>query len=76
MTMAALLLAAVLMVIVGSSFAEEWLRQREHVVWFVVFWMICGWLTVTALLLAVFDLLIVRRDARAARKAFRDGLRH
>jgi uncharacterized membrane protein YedE/YeeE len=73
-TMGALLAAAVLMIVVGSTFLEHWLAERGHLLWFVLFWGACGWLTVTALLLAAFDLLMLRVQARAARKAFRDNL--
>ena len=71
-TMAVLLGGAVLMIVLGSTIADEWLAG--HLLAFFLFWAICGWLTVTALLLAVFDLLMIRVQARAARKAFRDGL--
>ncbi len=73
-TMAALLAAAVLMIVLGSTVLEEWLAQSGHLLWFFLFWMACGWLTVTALLLALFDILMLRVQARAARKAFRDDL--
>ncbi len=73
-TMGALLGAAVLMIIVGSKLLDEWFAERGHLLWFMLFWAACGWLTITALLLAVFDILILRVQARSARKAFRDEL--
>ena len=68
-TMGLLLAVAVVMIIVGSSLFETWLN--EHVIRFILFWLVCGWLTVTALLLALFDLLMLRLQARAARNALR-----
>ena len=68
----ATLLGALGLIIVGTTFLREVLDHREHPVWFVVFWFACAWLTVLTLLLALFDLLIVRAQGRAARKAFRD----
>ena len=50
------------------------MNPREHP-WFVIlFWVACVWLTFTAMLLAIFDLLIVRLQARRARRALREKL--
>lgn len=69
--MFALLLLAMLMVFVGTTFFEEAINPRQHAGWFVVFWCACAWLTITALLLAIFDILILRRETRAMRKDLR-----
>ena len=66
--MSALLVVAVLMLIAGSTFLQETLNPREHAVRFILFWLACAWFTVTALLLALFDALMVRAQGRAARK--------
>ncbi|MEO5720410.1 MAG: hypothetical protein ABIR71_02940 [Chthoniobacterales bacterium] len=71
----ALLVLAVLMVIAGATFLQEALNPREHLGWFVIFWLACGWLTFTALLLALFDLLLVRAETRAARRVLKEQLR-
>ena len=73
--MAVLLSAAVLLIILGSTVLEEWLAEHGHLLWFILFWMACGWLTVTALLLALFDILMIRGQARQAQRAFRDELK-
>src|SRR3712207_1311766 len=73
--MGVLLGLAVLMIVIGSTVLEEWLAQHGRLLWFILFWMACGWLTVTALLLAVFDILMIRMQARQARRAFRDELK-
>ena len=67
-----LLGSAVLMVIAGSTFLQQMLNPREHFGWFALFWLICGWFTITALLLALFDLLMLRAEGRAARRALRE----
>ncbi len=71
-TMFAILGLAVFMLVAGSTFLRETLDHRVHAAWFIIFWLACGWLTATALLLALFDLLILRAQGRAARKAFRE----
>lgn len=73
-TMFGVLIGAVLMLVAGSTFLRGRLDPHEHVIWFLVFWLACAWMTVTAMLLAVFDLISVRREERAARRAFRDAL--
>jgi cytochrome bd-type quinol oxidase subunit 2 len=66
--MSALIVVAALMLIAGSTFLQETLNPREHAVRFILYWLACAWFTVTALLLALFDALMVRAQGRAARK--------
>jgi hypothetical protein len=33
-----------------------------------LYWLVCAWLTLTAILLALFDILVVRAQARKAEK--------
>ncbi|HEX8680204.1 MAG TPA: hypothetical protein VF683_09605 [Chthoniobacterales bacterium] len=73
--MGLLLAAAVLMIVLGSTVLEHWLALHGHLLWFILFWVACGWLTVTALLLALFDILMLRVQARAARKASGDQMK-
>jgi uncharacterized membrane protein len=69
-----LLALAVLMLLAGFTLFQSALNPREHP-WFVIlFWIICVWLTFTALLLAIFDLLMVRAEARKAQRALREKL--
>lgn len=67
-TMFVLLVLAMVLLFAGSTILLSALNPREHPVWFVLFWCACGWLTLTAILLAVFDLLIVRLEARRAKR--------
>ena len=62
------LLIALFMMVGGSTFLTSALDPREHPPRFILFWLACAWVTVAALLLALFDLLMVRRDARALRE--------
>lgn len=71
--MASLLFVALAMIIVGFL-GQRWFEPREHPVGFIVFWVACGWVTVTALLLAVLDLLLLRAQARQGREALREAL--
>src|SRR5438874_12300854 len=73
-TMAVALLVAVLMLVAGLTVLRPWLDPHEHPWRFIFFWFACAWETLLVLLLALFDLLLVRLQARAARKAFREKL--
>ena len=56
----------------GTTFLQPFLSPREHPGRFILFWIGCAWLTFLALLLAVFDLLTMKMQARAARKILRE----
>jgi hypothetical protein len=68
------LVIAMLMLFSGTTFLQPLLSTREHRGWFVLFWVACAWLTLTALLLALFDLLMLRAQDRAARKILSEKL--
>ncbi len=68
------LVVGMFMVFLGTTFLQPLLSPREHPGWFVFFWGTCAWFTLTALLLALFDLLILRVQDRAARKILRKKL--
>jgi uncharacterized membrane protein len=69
-----LLALAVLLLLLGFTVLQSALNPREHP-WFVIlFWLVCVWLTFTALLLAIFDLLMIRLDARKGQRAMREKL--
>ncbi|HEX4639697.1 MAG TPA: hypothetical protein VH170_09435 [Chthoniobacterales bacterium] len=73
--MAFLLGVAVLLLISGLTFLQPLLNPHEHP-WFVIFfWIVCVWLTFTATLLALFDLLLVRAQARRAQRELREKLK-
>ena len=67
-----LLTLALLLLIAGFTFLRPALNPREHPWRVILFWIICIWLTFTALLLALFDLLILRLQTRRAERALRE----
>jgi hypothetical protein len=73
-TMAMLLAGALVLIVLGLVGAKTWLEPHEHSVRFILFWFACAWITFTALLLALLDLLVVRTAARQARKALREEI--
>ena len=74
-TMFVVLILAMVLLFAGTTFLQPFLSPREHPGWFIFFWVACAWLTFLALLLAVFDLLTVKMQARAARRILREKLR-
>ncbi len=71
-TMFILLLVALALLFSGSTFFESALNPRERPVWFILFWAACAWLTLTAMLLAIFDLLVVKLEARKTGRMLRE----
>jgi hypothetical protein len=69
--MAILIFVAVAMVAAGLTGLRSWLEPRDHAGRFILFWFACAWVTLTALLLALLDLLMIRARARQARKTLR-----
>ena len=70
-TITLLLGLALTMVAVGLFAPGSWLDPHDHPARFLLYWFACGWLTVTAVLLALLDLLMLRVAARRERKALR-----
>jgi len=64
-TMFIVVVAALLLLFAGSTFLAPLLDAHLRPGWFIFYWLVCAWVTVTAALLAVFDLLIVRAEGRA-----------
>jgi hypothetical protein len=60
-----LLLAALLMLFAGSTFLADSLATPTR---FLVYWGICAWLTFGAMLLAFWDILLLRVAARRERR--------
>jgi hypothetical protein len=73
-TMFVLLIVALALLFCGSTFLNPILNPREHPGWFMLFWFVCIWLTFTAFLLAIFDILIVRAQVRKAQKILQASL--
>lgn len=64
--MSALIMGALGMVFVGVFLF--WSLFVEHPIFFAIWWLVCGWLLLTAALLAIYDLLVVMRSGREAKK--------
>jgi hypothetical protein len=60
------IILAMVMLFAGGTFLKGILF--EHPLFLVAFWFLCGALTILAALLAVFDILVLRAQARAERK--------
>lgn len=69
--MVLVLTAALVLMIFGATVLQKALDPRERPGWFLFFWLVCAWLTTTAILLAAFDLLMLRIDARKAQRELR-----
>jgi protein-S-isoprenylcysteine O-methyltransferase Ste14 len=59
-------LAALVLLFIGATFLDEWLRERPLL--FLLYWVACAWITLLAVLLACFDMLVVRARARGERR--------
>ena len=59
-------LIAIVVLFIGAVVIDGWLRERPLL--FVIYWAACAWLTLLSVLLAVFDMLLVRAEARRQRK--------
>ena len=70
--MFAVLVIALVLLFSGSTFLASMLNPQEHPMRFVLFWFICAWLTLTTILLAIFDLLMVRLEARKAQRGLQE----
>lgn len=70
-TMFVATLVAVVMLFGGATLLAPALDPHQRPGWFVFYWFVCAWITLLALLLAIFDLLLVRLQGRAARRRLR-----
>ena len=59
-------LVAMLMLFLGATFLQGWLRENPLLL--VAYWFLCGSLTIFSALLAVFDILVLRALARAEKR--------
>jgi len=70
-----LLALALLLLISGFTFLQPVLNPQEHPWRVILFWVVCIWLTFTVMLLALFDLLVLRLEAHRAERALREKLK-
>jgi hypothetical protein len=69
-----LVIAALVLLLAGSTILQSILNPHEHPGRFIFFWVLCGWLALTAMLLAVFDFLMLRLEARRTQRMLREKL--
>ncbi len=78
LTMFYLALTALLMVFFGALFLDGWVqasKQDLHVaIWFAFYWLAVAWVTMSAAMLAIYDLLFVRLQHRAVRRQLRQRI--
>ena len=62
-------IVAVVMLFCGATFLAPLLDPKTRPGWFILYWLACAWVTVTVVLLAIFDLLLVRVQTRDEKRA-------
>jgi protein-S-isoprenylcysteine O-methyltransferase Ste14 len=62
-------IVALVMLFCGATFLAPVLDPKTRPGWFIFYWLACAWMTVTVVLLAIFDLLLVRVQARDEKRA-------
>ena len=71
-TMFYVIIAAMLMAFAGDMFFAEWLKENP---WrSLLYYLACGWLTVVAALLAIYDILMLRLQHRVVRRRLREDM--
>ena len=74
-TMAITLFIAVVLTVAGLTVLRSWLDPHEHPWRFILYWLVCAWEIVLVFLLALFDLLMVRAQTRAAKRLLQEQFR-
>ena len=74
-TMAVSIAVALILAATGLTVFRSWLDPHEHPWRFIFFWLACAWEIVLAILLAFFDLLLMRAQERATQKALREEMK-
>lgn len=74
MTMFVIVIVALVMLFLGATFLGPVLNPRVRPGWFIFYWAVCAWITLTAVLLAVYDLLIVRAQGRGEKRRMQEEL--
>lgn len=61
-----IVLATLFLLGLGVLALDEWLRS--HPILFLLYWGACLWLTISSILLALYDMLLIRQEAREERR--------
>jgi hypothetical protein len=73
-TMAVTVVVALVLLVTGLTVLRPWLNPHEHPLRFILFWLACAWETMLVILLALYDLLLMRAQEREARNALREEM--
>jgi hypothetical protein len=73
-TMAVTVVVALVLLVTGLTVLRPWLNPDEHPLRFILFWLACAWETMLVILLALYDLLLMRAQEREARNALREEM--
>ena len=65
-------LVLLILIFLGATFFWSW--REDHRLLFVIYWFFCMWLTLLAILLALYDMAKVRLDARRARRQLEEEI--
>ena len=69
------MLVAMVMLFLGwVLIPNEW--AHRHYVMYFAYWAVCLWLTIAGMLLAVFDMLIIRAAGQAMRRRIEQDIAH
>ncbi len=68
------ILTSMLMAFVGYEFLWGWLEPHQHFYRFALYWIICGWLTILAALLAIYEILVNRLQLRLQQRVLREKM--
>jgi hypothetical protein len=60
-------LGAMLMAFVGAVLLGNWLTTERPIL-FLLYWGACAWLTLLSILLALYDMLMLRKEAKQERR--------
>ena len=63
-------LVLLVLIFAGVTFLWAWLR--DHPWFFIGYWGLCFWLTLLAILLALYDIAMVRLEAKRTRRQMRE----
>ncbi len=74
MTMFVIVIVALVLLFLGSTFLAPVLDPKVRPGWFIFYWTVCAWVTVTVVLLAIFDLLLVRAQGRTERRSLAERI--
>ncbi|MEY2547647.1 MAG: hypothetical protein QOD64_229 [Verrucomicrobiota bacterium] len=72
--MAVTVVVALVLLVTGLTVLRPWLDPHEHPARFILFWLACAWETMLVILLALYDLLLMRAQEREARNALREEM--